>query len=88
MALSFPNSARSYDEAHSRVRFLGHDGMFEVRFYVLAEVLAGGTSQRIASESDYLASFDALRSRILDAAKNAYKSRPNTTITLALEHFR
>lgn len=37
MALSFPNSARSYDEAHARVRFVGHDGMFEVRFYVLAD---------------------------------------------------
>jgi hypothetical protein len=50
MALSFPNSARSYDEAHARIRFLGHDGMFEVRFYVLAEVLAGGHPQRTLRE--------------------------------------
>lgn len=88
MALSFPNSARSYDQAHSRVRFLGHDGMFEVRFYVLAEVLVGGLSQRTASESDYLAAFDALRVRILEAARSAYKSRPSRTVTLAIDHFR
>ena len=36
IALSFPNCARSCDEARARIRFLGHDGMFEVRFYVLA----------------------------------------------------
>lgn len=88
MTLSFPNSARSYDEAHSRVRFVGHDGMFEVKFFVLAEVLAGSLSQRTATERDYLASFDALRSRILEAAKRAYKSRPNRTITLALDQFK
>jgi Protein of unknown function (DUF1488) len=88
MALSFPNSSRSYDETHSRIRFLGYDGMFEVRFYVPAEVLTAGLSHWTASESDYLASFDALRSKILDAAKSAYKSRPNRTITLALEHFK
>lgn len=88
MALSFPNTARTYDEAHSRVRFLGHDGMFEIRFYVLAEVLAGGLSQRTASEGDYLASFDSLRSRILEAAQRAYKSRPDKTIILALDQFK
>jgi hypothetical protein len=88
MALIFPNSARSYDEAHSRVRFLGYDGMFEVRFFVLAEVLAGRLSQRTASEADYLASFDALRERILEAAKRAYKSSPDRTITLALANFK
>jgi hypothetical protein len=87
MALSFPNSARSYDEAHARVRFVGHDGMFEVRFYVLAEVLAGELPQRTLGESDYLASFDALRSRILTAAKSAYTSRPDNAITLTLDHF-
>jgi hypothetical protein len=88
MALSFPNHARSFDEAHSRVRFLGHDGMFKVNFYVLAEVLLGGQSRRAATESDYLRSFDALRSRIWEAAQSAYKSRPAQSITLALKHFK
>ncbi len=34
-----------------------------------AEVLTAGLSHWTANESDYLASFDALRSKILDAAK-------------------
>lgn len=88
MPLSFPNSARSYDDAHRRVRFLGHDGMFEVHFYVPTEVLAGALSQRTASEDDYLASFDALRPRILKVAKAVYAATRNGTITLGLEHFR
>ena len=88
MTLEFPNPSRSFDEVRNAVRFIGHDGMFEVKFFVLAEVLAGSLSQRTATERDYLASFDALRSRILEAAKRAYKSRPNRTITLALDHFK
>lgn len=88
MPLSFPNSARSFDEAHRRVRFLGHDGVFPVQFYVSAEVLASGLSQRTASEVDYLASFDALRPRILKVAKAAYAVTRNGTITLGLKHFR
>ncbi|MCV3768743.1 DUF1488 domain-containing protein [Rhizobium sp. TRM95796] len=87
MPLSFPNPARSYDEAHSRVRFLGHDGMFEVRFYVLADVLAGEHPTRTLGESDYLAFFDALRSKILDAARRAYGTKPDRNITLARGHF-
>ncbi|MFN7101408.1 MAG: DUF1488 domain-containing protein [Pseudorhizobium sp.] len=88
MTLSFPNPARSYDDAKSRVRFLGHDGMLEIKFFVLAEVLAGGNSQRTASESDYLAWFDALRPKIQTAAKKAYSARRERSIILDLEHFR
>jgi hypothetical protein len=88
MPLSFPNSARSYDGANRRVRFLGHDGMFEVRFYVSADVLAGELSQKIANAGDYLASFDALRSRILKVAEKVYAATGSRTITLDLEHFR
>ena len=88
MTPSFPNSARTYDEAHSRIRFVGYDGMFEVKFFVLSEVLAGGLAQRTTTERDYLASFDALRSRILEAARRTYKSRPSRNITLALDHFK
>jgi len=82
MALTFPNQARSYDETHRRVRFVGHDGMFEVRFFVPAEMLAGGLSQRTANASDYLAAFDALRPRIQDAAEKAYKASGDNMIVL------
>lgn len=39
MTLLFPNSSRSFDEKRNAVRFLGHEGMFEVRFFVEAEAL-------------------------------------------------
>ena len=71
MGLTFPNSSRSYDDTLKRVRFLGHDGMFEVRFFVEAGAL-GKAISRAATEADYLAAFDSLRSTILDVAKKAY----------------
>jgi len=87
MTLSFPNQARSYDEERRRIRFLGHDGMFEVRFFVPAEILAGGLSQRTASASDYLAAFDKLRPRIQDAAEKAYKTTRDKVIVLDNQRF-
>lgn len=60
MTLAFPNPSRSFDEARNAVRFTGHDGMFEVRFFVDADVLAQsditlrGTG---ASERKYLSAF-------------------------------
>jgi hypothetical protein len=88
MTLSFPNPARSYDETKRRVRFLGHDGMFEVRFFVAAEVLSNNLSGRTAVDEDYLASFDVLRPKILKAAQAAYKAKSAQTIMLDLENFK
>jgi hypothetical protein len=88
MAVAFPNSARSYDEANRRVRFLGYDGMFEVRFFVSADVLAGELSQPTTSAGDYLAAFDALRPRIQKVAERAYARTRNSMIVLNLEDFR
>jgi hypothetical protein len=85
MTLSFPNQARSYDEDKRRVRFLGHDGMFEIRFFVPADLLGGELPQRTANPSDYLASFDALRPKIQKAAEQAYKANRNSTITLNVQ---
>jgi hypothetical protein len=88
MGISFPNEARSYDDKNRRVRFTGYDGMFEVKFYVAAEVLGCQKSHRNASEGDYLASFDALRPRILKAAASAYGKSRSSAITLDLGNFR
>lgn len=88
MTLAFPNNARSYDEARKRVRFSGHDGMFEVYFFVAGEVLGANSSSRTASEAEYLASFDALKPRILKAAQAAYKANRSQTIHLDLDNFR
>jgi len=82
MALAFPNQARSYDETNRRVRFLGHDGMFEVRFFVPAHMLVNELSQQPANASDYLAAFDALRPRIQDAAERAYNATRENMIVL------
>jgi hypothetical protein len=88
MTLSFPNPARSYDESKRRVRFLGHDGMFEVRFFVAAEVLSSNLVERTAVSDDYLASFDSLRPKILKAAQAAYKAKNAQSIMLDLENFK
>ncbi|MCA1492154.1 DUF1488 domain-containing protein [Ensifer sp. NBAIM29] len=64
MTLSFPNPSRSFDEKRNAVRFLGHDGMFEVRFFVEAGALAiagAELGRSEASESKLLSAFDALR---------------------------
>ena len=87
MGISFPNEARSFDDRNRCVRFIGYDGMFEIKFYLAAEVLACEKSPRTASEADYLTSFDALRPRILKAATSAYSKARSSVITLDLTHF-
>ena len=39
----FSNRSRSYDEAAQHIRFLGHDGMFEIPFLIEIEALANTT---------------------------------------------
>ena len=88
MAIAFPNNARSYDESARRVRFLGYDGMFEIRFFVDIDVLAKERFEAATSERDYLASFDRLRTRILDVAKRVYTSKPKSSIVLQRSDFK
>jgi hypothetical protein len=38
--IGFPNPSRRFDEARNAVLFFGHDGVFEVRFFVEAGTLA------------------------------------------------
>jgi hypothetical protein len=88
MAIAFPNSARSYDEPTKRIRFLGHDGMFEIRFFLEVDVLTTKPFSTATSEGDYLAAFDRLRTRILDVAKQAYGSTRKNSIILKLADFK
>jgi hypothetical protein len=69
--LEFPNRSRSFDGARNAVRFIGHDGMFEIFFFVEAAALVqpGGAE---LSETDFLTAFDAARGSIHDAAREAY----------------
>lgn len=80
MTLLFPNTSRSFDDVRKVVRFLGYDGMFEVRFFVEAAALAKTSTGM--SETDYLKAFDAARPNIQEAATRLYHPRRGTTYTL------
>ena len=88
MTLAFPNASRRFDEARKAVRFIGHDGMFEVPFFVEAGALAGqgGTEP---SEEECLTAFDRARGPIHDVARKAYaKGRRRTSYTITSADLR
>lgn len=75
MTLDFPNPSRSFDEARKAIRFMGHDGVFEVRFFVEGIALTKSDTalpRTGASEVKYLSAFDALRTSIHDVARKVY----------------
>ena len=91
MTLGFPNASRSFDEARNAVRFVGHDGMFEVRFFIAAEALERSEAplrRTGAWETKCLASFDASRVSIHDVARKAYSRARRDSYTLTLADFR
>jgi hypothetical protein len=84
MTLTFPNRSRSYDEARQRVRFIGHDGMFEVPFFVETDALPSAA----AGEANYLAAFDAARATIHDIAREIYGNSRRKVYVLTAADFR
>lgn len=86
MTLQFPNPSRSFDDVRNAVRFIGHDGMFEVPFFVETAALARPGAP--GSERDVLAAFDAARSSIHDVAREAYSHRRQNSYTLTAADFR
>ncbi|QDC02772.1 DUF1488 domain-containing protein [Mesorhizobium sp. 8] len=90
MTLAFPNPSRSFDEARNAVRFVGHDGMFQIRFFIEADALAKPDTKREAGalEAKCLSAFDALRTSIYDVARKAYSHgrRDSYTLTAADLH--
>ncbi|WP_157020243.1 DUF1488 family protein [Mesorhizobium xinjiangense] len=87
MTLGFPNRSRSFDDARNAVRFIGHDGMFEVPFFVEADALTRPGSVEL-SEADFLAAFDAARGSIHDVAREAYSCGRRTSYILTAAEFR
>lgn len=83
MSLSFPNRNRSYDASAQRIRFIGHDGMFEVPFLVDADVFPAANT-----EAGYLAAFDAGREAIQEVAAKAYGSARRRLYVLRASDFR
>lgn len=88
MTLEFPNRSRNFDEARKAVRFIGYDGMFEIRFFVEAAALASASPGRSGVESDCLAAFDALRPSIHDAARSAYDRKRGDSYVLTAADLR
>jgi hypothetical protein len=72
MSITFPNRSRSYDDSERRVRFTGHDGVFEVKFFIGIDTLAKAVAAKLATEKEALSAFDGLRKRILEAAEKVY----------------
>lgn len=83
MSLSFPNRSRSYDASAKRIRFTGHDGMFEVSFLVDADVFPGSNT-----EAGYLAAFDDGRDAIQKVAAKAYGHARRRLYVLTSSDFR
>ncbi|MDF2372105.1 MAG: DUF1488 domain-containing protein [Rhizobiaceae bacterium] len=82
MSLTFPNPSRSYDDALDRIRFIGHDGMFQIAFFVEIDALAKTTKNLVRTEAGYLEAFDAARSAIERVALKAYSRDRNSMIVL------
>ncbi|MER8471554.1 DUF1488 domain-containing protein [Mesorhizobium sp. M1405] len=87
MTLEFPNRSRSFDEVRNAVRFVGHDGMFEVPFFVETAALAQPGRTQL-SEADLLTAFDAARNSIHDVAREAYSHGRRTSYMLTAVDFR
>lgn len=87
MTIIFSNRSRSFNEATQAIHFTGYDGVFEVQFFIEMAALAriGGGS---TSESGLLATFDANRGSIQEAARAAYSSSRRKSYTLTADLFR
>ena len=88
MALTFPNRSRSYDEAGQRVRFVGHDGMFEISCGVELDALATAKSTIPTAEAGYLTAFDSARDKIHAIAQKAYSHGRKNVYLLTRSDFR
>jgi hypothetical protein len=86
MTLAFPNPSRSFDEARNAVLFW----LFEIRFFVEAGALAiSGTALPMSgmSEAKCLSAFDAVRTSILEIAREAYSHGRRNYYTLTAADF-
>ncbi|WP_192244644.1 DUF1488 family protein [Mesorhizobium silamurunense] len=89
MPLEFPNPSRSFDEARNAVRFIGHDGMFEVPFFIEGDALAAtGRRGLETAEAACLAAFDAARHSIHTRARKLYAAGRRTTYTITAADMR
>ena len=89
MTLRFVNPSRNFDETRKAVGFVGHDGVFEIRFFVEADALAErGAPLRDLSEANCLTAFDKSLKSIQDVAREAYSNKRLNSYTLSAADFR
>ena len=89
MTLAFLNPSRSFDEARKAVVFFGHDGMFEIRFFVETAALADGQPLGTRmSEAQCLSAFDSMLTSIHDVARKVYSHGRRNLNTLTAADFR
>lgn len=87
MAINFPNIARSYDESRKCVRFWGHDGTFEIAFFVDLEALAKLQGLPRTDEAAILNAFDRCRARIISVAATLYQRHRSSSYRLVAADF-
>ena len=74
MTLQFPNSIRSYNEAHHDITFWGHDTALEITFVIEQEALERMRGEKSSDEKALCAIFDANVDAIHATAKRLYES--------------
>ena len=72
VALSFPNSSRSYDVTRRAVRFWGNDSAMETSFYITADALNRIQPGSAVDQPRTLQAFDNNRPLIYAAAAKVY----------------
>ena len=72
MRLSFPNPSRSFDASRNRVRFWGYDQALEISFLLEEDALKKLCPDMNHAEAGFLDAFDAVRTRIHEAADRVY----------------
>ncbi|MDG4898673.1 DUF1488 domain-containing protein [Mesorhizobium sp. WSM4976] len=91
MTLAFPNPSRSFDQERNGIYFVGHDGMFQIRFFIEAEALAKNgivLGAKDSVESAYLSAFDGVRTSIHHVAGKVYARHRRDSYTLTAADFR
>ena len=88
MALTFANQSRSYDKSRRQIRFVGHDGIFEVPFLLEVDSLSKGKSGPATSEEEHLAAFDSAREAVQSVAREAYSNGRKRVYVLTPPDFR
>jgi hypothetical protein len=88
MTLTFPNQSRSYDESRRQVRFVGHEGMFEIPFRIDIDAVTGPKTDDLDEEEACLAAFDKKRAAIERAASDAHSHGRKPIYILTAAHVR